>query len=139
MVEIIISVLLAFFMIWSLVALASDDGRTGWSLWPVFLLFFFAIWTGGLWLTPVGPPLVGVHWLPFVLVAIFIALFWTAVPPAPKRTRRTGGRSPSSNVESDAAATAAGLGVLFWLLLFGLAVAAAVRYAVPVVPVAQAS
>ncbi len=39
-----------------------------------FLLIFLAAWAGGLWMRPLGPELLGVHWLPFVLVGVLAAL-----------------------------------------------------------------
>lgn len=107
-------------------------------MWPVFVLFFLVIWAGGLWLTPVGPQLIGVYLMPFFFVAIFIALFWAAAPPPPRRTRRTGEESTPVQ-EEGTVATAVGLGMLFWVLLVGLAIAVLVRYAPMVAPVAQAS
>lgn len=130
MVEIVVSLIFAFVVIWGLIAFAGERG--GRSVWPIFVLFFLAIWAGGLWLTPVGPPLIGVYWMPFLFVAIFIALFWAAAPPPPRRTRRTGEKSTPVQ-EEGMVATAAGLGLLFWVLLVGLAIAALVRYAPPVV------
>ncbi len=135
MVEIIVSLILAFFVICGLIAFTGERG--GRSIWPVFILFFLAIWAGGLWVTPVGPPLIGVYWMPFLFVAIFIALFWAAAPPPP---RRTGEPSPASAVQEErTATTVAGLGFLFWVLLVGLAIAALARYAPMIVPVSQAS
>ncbi len=124
MVEILVALLLAFIVIWGVLAAAGERG--GWGIWPVFLLLFGIIWAGGLWLTPVGPPVVGIYWLPFVMVAVFIGLFWAAMPPPPRRTGM--GRTAASAWERDTSATAAGLGMLFWILLVGLAMAALVRY-----------
>lgn len=132
MVEIIVSLILAFLVICGLIAFAGES--RGRSIWPVFVLFFLAIWAGGLWLTPVGPPLIGVYWMPFLFVAIFIALFWAAAPPPPKRTGKQS--TDSTMQEENTAATVAGLGLLFWVLLVSLAIAALARYA-PMV--AQAS
>ena len=134
MMEIFVSLLLTFIVIGGLMAFAGE--RSGRSVLPIFVLFFLAIWTGGLWLTPVGPPLIGVYWMPFLFVAIFIALFWAAAPPPPRR-RRTG-EQPTPGQEGDMVATAASLGLLFWVLLVGLAIAALVHYAPMVAPVAQA-
>lgn len=130
MVEIVVSLILAFLVILGLIAFTGESG--GRSVWPIFVLFFLAIWAGGLWLTPVGPPLIGVYWMPFLFVAIFIALFWAAAPPSSRRTRRMGEQSTPAQ-EEGTVATAAGLGLLFWVLLVGLAMAALVRYAPPVV------
>jgi hypothetical protein len=124
MVEILVALFLAVTVIWGVMTAAGERG--GWDVWPVFLLFFFLIWGGGLWFKPVGPPVFGVYWLPFVLVALIIGLFWAAVPPPPKRPRvRT---TVVDAEERDTAMTVAGLGLLFWLLLTVVSIAAFVRY-----------
>ncbi len=138
MVEMVVSLVLAFTVIWGLIAFVG--GRSDVNVWPAFVLFFLAIWAGGLWLTLVGPSMIGVSWMPFLFVAIFIALFWVAAPPPPKRTRRAGEQATTSAAqEKDTAVTAADLGFLFWVLLVALTIAALARYAPMVAPVAQAS
>lgn len=127
MVEILVALFLAFLVVWGLTAFAGEGGGVGG--WPVFLLFFFAILAGGVWMTPVGPPLVGVYFVPFLFMAIFIALFWAAAPPPPKRRRRTDMSPPGSTLQEDAQGSATGLGTLFWLLLVGLAMVTLFRYA----------
>lgn len=138
MMEIAVSLVLALAVIWGLIAFAG--GSSGVNVWPVLVLFFLAIWAGGLWLSPVGSSVIGVPWMPFLFVAIFIALFWIAAPPPPKRTRRVGEQTTTSPAqEENTAVTAADLGVLFWILLVGLAIAALARYTPMVAPVAQGS
>lgn len=137
MVEILISLFLAFVIVWGLIAYAGESG--GWGAWPVFLLFFFAILAGGLWLTPVGPPLVGVYWVPFLFVALFITLFWASAPPPPRRKGRRSTQPPVPSTQDDLPPSPAGLGALFWLLLIGLAMVALFRYAVSGGLVMQAS
>lgn len=127
MVEIVVSLVLAITVIWGLMAFAGGRGDV--NIWPVLVLFFVAIWAGGLWLTPVGPSMIGVYWMPFLFVAIFVALFWIAAPPPPKRTRRAGEQTTTSPVQKTATVvTAADLGLLFWVLLVALAIAALARY-----------
>lgn len=138
MMEIAVSLVLAVIVIGGLMAFAG--GRSGVNVWPVLVLFFLAIWAGGLWLTPAGPSMIGVSWMPFLFVAIFIVLFWVAAPPPPKRTSRAGEQTATSIVqEKDTTVTAADLGVLFWVLLVALAIAALARYTPMIAPVAQAS
>lgn len=124
MVEILVALVLASIVIWGVLAAAGERGGLG--IWPVFLLLFVIIWAGGLWLTPVGPPVVGFYWLPFVMVAVFIGLFWAAMPPPPRRAGAWRSQAPAQ--DRDVSATAAGFGMLFWILLVGLALAALVRY-----------
>ncbi len=78
-----------------------------------FLLIFLAAWAGGVWVTPVGPPVWGVYWLPFVIVALLFTFLLAAVtlPESP----------PQSSVEAwdqarNVAATALVIETFFWLL-----------------------
>ena len=84
-----------------------------WGAWWIFLLVvFLAAWAGGLWVTPIGPPVFNVYWLPMLLVGLLVAmLIAAAVPPAPPR-------STAEMVAEQEAATA--LGVFLWILLLGL-------------------
>jgi hypothetical protein len=70
----------------------------GWSLafntrgpWNSFLLFFMVIflfsWGGGSWISPYGPTSLGVSWMPFLFMGLFMALLLTAVTPRPRRTQ----------------------------------------------------
>ena len=99
--------------------------RTG--AWPGIFIFFLIIflfsWAGGVWLVPFGPVIGGEYWLPFLVVAIFIAIFLAAaVPPEPRR--------PMSAAEEAEEATAAetALGVFFWFLVVLLIIAIAAFY-----------
>lgn len=130
MVEILVALFLAFVIMWTLITYAGEDG--GWGAWPVFLLFFFAILAVGLWLTPVGAPLVGPYGVPFLFAAIFIALFRAAAPPPPRRKRRRRAQPSVPDIQDDTSTTPVGLGILFWLLLVGLAMVALFRYAMSV-------
>jgi hypothetical protein len=89
----------------------------------LFLVLFLGVWAGGVWFTPVGPPLFGGYWLPFVLMGIFLALLTVALaPPAPRP-------APAADVEADGAPSAVALsGCFLWVLIAGLAGAIAARY-----------
>ncbi len=51
--------------------------------WKRILIVFFVIllgaWAGGVWITPVGPTLLGVYWLTFFIVGLVFALLLEAV------------------------------------------------------------
>lgn len=55
-------------------------GRSGpWASVPVFFaIIFLAAWAGGVWITPIGPALFGVYWLPFVVFGLIFALLLAA-------------------------------------------------------------
>ncbi len=88
-------------------------------LWSLFVLFFFVIWAGGLWMAPVGPTHFGIVWLPFTLVAIMMSVLVVALMP-----HRTG---PAQLAETNREIQA-GLGLFFWVLVLGLVVAIIVAY-----------
>ncbi|HSA88068.1 MAG TPA: hypothetical protein VLE46_17965 [Nitrospira sp.] len=128
MIEILIALFVAFVVFWTLLAYGGEGKE--WSAWPMFLLFFVAILPVGLWLAPVGPPLVGVYWVPFLFVAVFIAQFWAFSAPIPPRRMECRSAETSAPIKpDDASADPAGLGAVFWLLLVGLSIVALFRYA----------
>jgi hypothetical protein len=89
-----------------------------WGIWWVFLLVvFLATWAGGLWLTPFGPTLFDVAWLPFLFVGLIVTLILAAVVP-PARPPRTYGEAVAE-VQAQEAALAA-FSIFFWIMLLGL-------------------
>jgi hypothetical protein len=78
------------------------------------------IWAGGVWVTPVGPPIFGVYWLPFLLIGLFVVLL-IAAGSTPER------RPPAETVAREEEA-ALGLSAFFWVLLLVLAIAIAAGY-----------
>lgn len=104
---------------------AGFRNRGPWGLWWVFLLVvFLAAWAGGVWLTPFGPPLLDVYWLPFLFVGLVVALLIAAaVPPEPRRPRAPVAASEVATEEAVAA-----FSIFFWVLLIGLALAIILWY-----------
>lgn len=102
-----------------------------------FLILFFGIWAVSAWLEPWGPTAGDVPWLALLFVALFIALILVAATPPPRRQRlrrlEGGGLVPAEDVpmedrpdESVAALLLGGFGLVFWLAIFLLLVAAVV-------------
>lgn len=91
-----------------------------------FLLLFLLIWAGGAWLTPVGPPMMGVYWASFLIAAFFLLLllFALASPPTTPPSQR-----PGAPEDEAVAGTAIAFSIFFWALLIGAIVALVVRYA----------
>jgi len=58
--------------------------RTG--PWASFFVFFVIIalasWAGGVWFRPVGPPVFGVFWIPFLIFGFIIAILMAAAAPS---------------------------------------------------------
>jgi hypothetical protein len=93
----------------------------------LFMLFLFGVWAIGAWASPVGPPLWGRAWLPFVVAGVVIALIVAAVSPAnPRPDLATEPRDAASS------AVVTVFGILFWLtviVMLGLAIAGYVWHA----------
>lgn len=80
-------VALLFFLIFSVLI---RGHRTGSTLLVFFLVLLFATWAGGVWLSPIGPPLWGVSWLSFILVGLFVALILAALIPPERSAKKMG-------------------------------------------------
>jgi hypothetical protein len=89
-------------------------------LWGFFVLFFLAIWAGGVWVARLGPSHLGVVWLPFLMIAILLAVLVVALAPHGKRTQR-GEQEIEREVE-------VGLGLFFWVLIGALIAAIVASY-----------
>jgi hypothetical protein len=97
-------------------------GRRGPGPWRGFLfflaLFFFGVWALGVWITPVGPPIGGVYFVPFFIVAAVLALLILAVVP---RAPDTGLREREPPATRAAAQTVdLTLTIVFWILMLCL-------------------
>jgi hypothetical protein len=90
-----------------------------------FLILFLATWAGGLWLTPVGPLMLGVPWISFLLVALVVGLILVTLTP--DRRRRRDAPLAAEKAASEAE-TAVAVDIFFWLLIGGLLIAIMVRY-----------
>lgn len=98
--------------------------------WDNFLLFFavvfLASWAGGVWFSPLGPPIGNVYWLAFLIVGLIFALLLAAVAsPFPSNTTiqlvEAGEKTPEKK-------KAMVLGIYFWLMIFALVVLIVTRY-----------
>lgn len=96
-----------------------------------FLLIFLPfIWAGGLWLTPFGPMMHGVAWMPFFLVGLLVMLLLLVT--LPDASSRTGNEEPfpeaDPETEGDEKAVKA-FGAAYLVLLAGLAILIVASYA----------
>lgn len=131
-VELLFAFLVALVLALLLIPLTSShrprEGKAGAGVVLfLFLILFFATWAGGLWLTPIGPPLWGVYWLPFVLVGLFVALVLAATAEPSRRDHLRRREIPTQGAEAEATEAAA-FGVMFWLLLIALLAAIIAAY-----------
>jgi hypothetical protein len=82
-----LSLFLAVFLGWR--PRGKMESTAGISALFLFMILFLAVWAGGVWITPFGPALWGVYWLPFVVVGILTALLLLAAGAPPPRRPRT--------------------------------------------------
>jgi len=91
-----------------------------------FVVVFFGAWAGGIWLTPVGPVLLGVYWLSFFAVGLIFALVMEAVAAFP-------GKSVSQSQEEKTDTKEEGeiesvMWIFFWVLIVGFVAAIVFGY-----------
>lgn len=89
-------------------------------VWALFILLFLVTWAGGIWVAPLGPPIGRVYWVPFMLIAILVAILIAAVLPPGVHTQA---EAHEREVEIEA-----GLGVFFWVLVIALGVGIVLKY-----------
>ncbi|NIO33164.1 MAG: hypothetical protein GTN75_15415 [Gemmatimonadetes bacterium] len=54
----------------------------------VLLMLYPALWVAKLWVRPVGPVLLGVHWVPLVFVGLIVAFIIGGTFPGRRRRRK---------------------------------------------------
>jgi hypothetical protein len=94
--------------------------------WAIFVVLFLFIWAGGVWITPSGPPILGVYWMPYVLFGVLLALLIAA------SSSRDSPRESTVRLEDPpghGAAASAGLTAFFWLLIAALVITILFGYA----------
>ena len=121
--EILVSLIIAVLMtgLYLLVTRRAER-RTG-LIW-LFLLIFLVTWAGGAWLRPMGPALLGIHCLSFLMVgALFALLLFIIIPRrTPRGRQETLDMLESMEREKELEAVAyITLGIFFWILLVLLA------------------
>ena len=71
-------------------------------------------------MAPFGPSVWNIYWLPFLLIAVLIAILIAAIEPRRDRTR--------AGVVERERELEMGLGVFFWVLVAALVLAVVLRY-----------
>lgn len=90
----------------------------------LFLAFFLMVWAGGIWISPFGPTFFGAPWLPFLIVALFIALLVAAMLPLHGRGTP---REALERAEAREVAVST-VGAFVWALFVCLVVAIVIHY-----------
>lgn len=110
--------LIVAFLIVLLFSIFSKRPMSG--LWIILLIIFLAAWSSQLWITPFGPVLLGIAWVPLFVVSLFFAfLIFAIIPPISAPT------TDASKGEEGAAIT---LGLFFWIMLILLITSIFVGY-----------
>lgn len=121
-----------FALIFTLVLIAlfaaAFDNRGPWdSVLAFFIVLLLATWAGGAWIYPFGPVLWGGVWMPFLVMAVIVALLLAAAVP-PDRVRYGPPEQISEREEAAALAVLGTLGLFFWILVVFLVIAIVAAY-----------
>lgn len=120
MAEVILALVLALIIAGVFTYGLGRPAPWGGFLW-LLLVIFLVGWAVALWAQPVGPVVWGAAWVPVLFAGLIVALLIaTLAAPTPRL------RTPSASEEE--AVAAAGIGLLFWILLALLFVAIAFGY-----------
>jgi DMSO reductase anchor subunit len=104
-----------------------------------FIIVFLGVWLGGVWITPVGPSVWNVHWLPFFLASLIFVLLMLAIKTQINRRRL---QQQDKDVEKENV-TRAALGSFFWVLIVLLILGIVMHYVgvklqpLPILPTVQ--
>jgi len=91
------------------------------SNWLIFFgLVTLAAWAGGVWIPPVGPPVLGIYWVPFLFVGLVATVLW-AVTNRPEGAEREGNGPEAEEVGLT-------FSLFVWILMIGLALAILLAY-----------
>ena len=114
LIQLIFALFLAL-ILGAVLTIAFKSKGPGENLFFFFLLLFLFIWAGGIWVYPVGPLLWGVHWVPFLFVALFI-FFLLALVTTPPPRESTVELVDEKKIEAKRRASLAGISVFLWVL-----------------------
>mgnify|MGYP001794885883 CR=1 FL=1 len=84
-------------------------------LFVFFFVLFLACLAVGYWITPFGPMMWGVAWLPLLFIILIVAALFSAPPPYQRKTAN------SEKVEATSAVAA--VSIFIWILFFVFIVA----------------
>lgn len=112
---IIAALAVAFLLTILFSVLLRNKGPWG-GLWVVFIIIFLASWAANLWISPIGPQVAGVSFVPLIIVGLIIAVILAAVSRPVTRNK-----SPKIEAEQQEppkeAVNAVTVGVFYWVLL----------------------
>jgi hypothetical protein len=129
LVDLLIALAVASFLAAVVFLLLRTTGP--WASFPLlFLALFLATWAGGIWLAPIGRPVGGVYWVPFLMAGIVFALLLAAVvpPERPEEQETTIELLTEAEKKARERTNRLAVGLLFWLFAGVLAIAILLRY-----------
>lgn len=122
-IDIIAALILAVFV--SLLLTYSFRRRNPWENFAAFfMLLFLFIWAGGIWITPVGPPVMGFYWLSFLLIGVLSLLIIGSLLPV----NETVVKLETEEEKKEEEKIAKGLSTFFWIIIAFLAGSIIARY-----------
>ena len=90
-----------------------------WSMWwGFFLVIFLVSWAAAIWITPRGPAVVGVYWLPVIFTALLFAILLAAGTPIEEPESKVETISQAEEKEEVRGKVA---DIFLWLFLLSLA------------------
>ena len=101
--------------------------RWGTDLLLFFILLFLFTWAAGVWVTPIGPVLLGVPLFTFLFAGLLFALLLAALIPTPNVDRKFS--APQREARKAERETAVAVDALIWILIVGLIIAIIFSYA----------
>ncbi len=118
-----------FFSILTGIIFASKGYRGPWEpIWVYFVLLFLFTWTSGAWITPMGPTLFGIYWLPFLYFAVIFSLIMAAISPRRRPFKWKTTQEKKHEVQEMEIAAAVTMNIFLWLLLISFLVSIILRY-----------
>jgi hypothetical protein len=121
-------VLAVALLIASLFGMGGREYAAGLDLLAFFPLVFFGTWALGAWFRPIGPPVMGGYWVPYLIAGVVIALLLMAGVVAAAAGRRERTLTHARDELKAGAAAAAVFGVFFWVFLLASLVAIVAAY-----------
>jgi hypothetical protein len=132
LVELIIIFIIAVFVTAAFKFGFKNKGPRG-TFWVFFVIIFLAGWVARLWIAPLGPEIMGVAWIPILIVGLIFALILAVTITPPKYpAKEVIDKQVGSTTDEDKSAVT--FGAIFWLLLIILAVSVIIGYSVRHLP-----
>lgn len=91
------------------------------SFWTLFVIVLLSVWAADLWLTPAGPVIWDLAWIPLIFVAIVVALLLAAAESGARKPKPP--VTEQDEVTTKEADTASKISAMFWIILLFLVMA----------------